>query len=165
MLFVRQSKIINFSPKIMAFSIGAATPSFVDGLGSDAEFIWGSTQWEQQLSYKGPVFGSAADYAGLFHKKYGEWPNYHNAEASAASVILQMAIEKAGNLDREQVREALASLDTEIFAGPVRFDKTGKNIAKPMFAIQIQKGKRVIVAPEKIQESAPIYPTASWEKR
>lgn len=165
MLFVRQSRKINFSPKIMAFSIGAATPSFADGLGSDAEFIWGSSQWERNLSYDGPVFGSAGNYAELFHQKYGEWPNYHNAEASAAAVAFQLAIEKAGTLDREQVRDALTSLDTETFYGPVRFDESGKNVSKPMFAIQIQQGTRVIVAPKEIQRGDPIYPMTPWNNR
>lgn len=165
MLLVRQSRKINFSPKIMAFTIGAATPSFADGLGSDAEYIWGSSQWEQGLDYAGPVFGSAGDYAELFHKKYGEWPNYHNAEASAAAVVLQLAIEKAGTLDREQVREALASLDTETFYGPVRFDESGKNVLKPMYAIQIQNGARVLVAPEEIQRGDPVYPMPPWNRR
>lgn len=165
MLMVRQARKIGFSPKIMAFSIGAATPPFAEGLGSYAEYIWGSTQWERNLDYTGPVFGSAADYAEGFHQKYGEWPNYHNAEASAAAVAFQLALEQAGTLDRQQVRDMLASLDVETFAGPIRFDETGKNVAKPMFAIQIQNGQRVLVAPREIQESSPIYPMTPWDQR
>lgn len=165
MLLVRQAKKVDFSPRIMAFSVGPGSPSFVEGLGNDAEYTWGPTQWERGLSYKGPVFGSAADYAERFQQRYGEWPNYHNAEATAAAVAYQLALGQAGILDRQQVRDALASLDVETFFGPIRFDETGKNVAKPMVAVQIQNGQRVLVAPKEIQERDPIYPMPPWKQR
>jgi branched-chain amino acid transport system substrate-binding protein len=80
-------------------------------------------------------------------------------------VAFQLAWEQARSLDRQQVRDALASLDVESFAGPIRFDETGKNVAKPIFAIQIQNGRRVVVAPEEIQEEDPVYPMPPWDQR
>lgn len=165
MLLVRQAKEVDFNPKIMAFSVGPLSLSFAEGLGNDAEYIWGPTQWERGLSYKGPVFGSAADYAERFQAKYGDWPTYHNAAATASAMAYQFVLERVGTLDRQKVRDALASLDEETFFGPVRFDETGKNVAKPMVTIQIQGGERVLVAPKEIQEKDPIYPMPPWGQR
>lgn len=165
MLLVRQAKEVEFSPKIMAFSVGPLSPSFVEGLGNDAEYIWGPTQWERGLSYKGPMFGLARDYAELFQQKYGDWPSYHSAEATAAALAYQFALKQAGTLDRQKVRDALASLDAETFFGPIRFDDTGKNTTKPMVTIQIQAGQRVLVAPKEIQEKDPVYPMPTWDQR
>jgi branched-chain amino acid transport system substrate-binding protein len=146
MRLVNQVIEVGFGPGIMAFSVGPLDPAFIEGLGSDAEFIWGPTQWERELNYSGPIFGSAADYAERFWQEYGEWPTYHNASGTAAGVAFQLALEQAGTLDRQQVRDALTSLDVMTFYGPIRFDETGKNAGKPMVSIQIQHGQRVLDA-------------------
>ena len=46
----------------------------------------------------------------------------------------------------------------ETFYGPVKFDKTGKNVAKPMVLLQVQDGKYVAVAPTKYASGKIEYP-------
>jgi branched-chain amino acid transport system substrate-binding protein len=53
------------------------------------------------------------------------------------------------------VRDALAGLDTDSFFGHIKFDASGKNVTKPMSAIQLQGGKPVTVFPEE-QAEAPL---------
>src|SRR5205085_958304 len=72
---------------------------------------------------------------------------YPTAEATAACLAMVIAIERAGSLEPNKVRDALAGLDVDTFFGPIRFDPTGKNTAKPMYVIQIQDGKIVTVWP------------------
>ena len=47
------------------------------------------------------------------------------------------------------MRDALAATDMETFYGKIKFDATGKNIAKPMVLRQIQDGQYKVVAPTK----------------
>jgi branched-chain amino acid transport system substrate-binding protein len=75
------------------------------------------------------------------------------------------AIERAGSLDREKVRDALAKTDLMTFFGPVKFDATGKNVAKSMVMYQVQHEKYVVVAPAKWATAKPIYPAPAWDKR
>ena len=59
------------------------------------------------------------------------------------------ALARAGSFDNVKVRDALAATRMETFYGNIKFDSTGKNIAKPMIIRQIQSGKFVPVAPNK----------------
>jgi branched-chain amino acid transport system substrate-binding protein len=63
------------------------------------------------------------------------------------------------------VRDAIASTDMQSFYGNVKFDATGKNIAKPMVLYQVQNGEYKVVAPQKWASAKVIYPTPSWSKR
>jgi basic membrane protein A len=85
--------------------------------------------------------------------------------ATACGVTYQLALEKASSLDREDVRDALVSLDAMTFYGRIKFNEQGRDICKPMVAVQIQKGKRVIVWPEHLATASVKYPTPSWEER
>ena len=75
------------------------------------------------------------------------------------------AFERAGSLDRERVRDAIAKTDLMTFFGPIRFDASGKNVAKSMVLYQVQNGKYMVVAPSKWANSTAIYPTPAWDKR
>ena len=63
------------------------------------------------------------------------------------------AFERAGSLDPQKVRDALAATDLMTFYGPIEFDATGKNIAKSMVLLQVQNGEYVVVAPSKWAEA------------
>jgi len=47
----------------------------------------------------------------------------------------------------------------------VKFDATGKNIAKSMVLTQVQAGKYVLVAPTKWAAAPAIIPAPGWDKR
>ena len=75
------------------------------------------------------------------------------------------AIARAGSLDKDKVRDALAKTDLMTFYGPVKFDETGKNIAKSMVMYQVQNEHYVVVAPSKWASAKPVYPAPAWDKR
>ncbi|MGB3460087.1 MAG: ABC transporter substrate-binding protein [Halobacteriota archaeon] len=104
-------------------------------------------------------------YARLFRDMYGTEPDYHAAAATACGVVYQLALEKASSLDREDVRDALVALDAMTFYGRIKFNEQGRVIYKPMVAVQVQKGKRVIVWPEHLATGSVKYPTPSWAER
>lgn len=117
------------------------------------------------MSYKDDVFGSAADYAKAFEAKYGYVPPYQAAESSASVLTFVDAFKRAGSFEPDAVRDALAATDMETFFGNIKFDETGKNIAKPMALRQIQNGEYVVVAPSKWAAGEMIYPRPMWADR
>lgn len=163
-LMVRQCKDLQIAPK-MAYSISAEMPDFVKALGKDAENVFGYTWYNPTLAWKDPVFGSAAEYGRLFKQKYNYEPNYYSAAGSTAGVILQRAIQKAGSIDPEKVRDALAAIEEETIFGLVGYDERGRNVKGGTVVIQIQNGKPEIVFPEKVKQKEPKYPMTPWHKR
>lgn len=119
--------------------------------GAAANDILCSTQWAETLTYEDPIFGSAANYETEFKGAYPEYANkkvpYQTAQASAAVYVFKDAFERAGTLDKEAVRDAIAATDMKTFYGDIRFSEAGNNIAKPMVLRQIQDGAYNVVAP------------------
>ena len=115
--------------------------------GAAAEYTLCASQWDRTLTYRDDWFGSAEDYAMAFEKEYGYAPPYQAAESTAAVLIFVDAFQRAGSIDPEKVRDALAATDMQTFYGNIDFDETGKNIAKPMVLYQVQDGAFKVVAP------------------
>jgi len=134
-------------------------------LGAAAEFALCASQWDRNLAYKDGWFGSAEDYAKLFEKTYNYAPPYQAAESTAAALTFVDAFQRAGSFDPDKVRDALAATDMQTFYGNVKFDPTGKNIAKPMVLYQVQQGEYKVVAPTKWAAAKLIHPTPPWSQR
>ncbi|MGH7382981.1 MAG: amino acid ABC transporter substrate-binding protein [Candidatus Methylomirabilales bacterium] len=134
-------------------------------LAKAAEYTLCASQWDRSLSYKDNWFGTAEEYAKLFEKEFKYDPPYQAAESTAALLVYVDAFERAGSFDVEKVRDSIAATDLMTFYGPVKFDKTGKNIAKPMVLYQIQDGKYKVVAPTKWASTKLIHPIPPWSKR
>ena len=133
--------------------------------GDASEYTLCASQWAPTLSYRDDVFGSAADFAATFEAEYGYAPPYQAAESSAAVLVFADAFERAGSFDKDAVRDALAATEMQTFYGNIKFDETGKNIAKPMVLYQIQDGAYVVVAPTKWAASEVRHPTPPWSER
>jgi len=123
----------------------------VGKFGKTANGVLCATQWAETLSYKDDFFGTAGEYNTEFKGAFPEYANkkvpYQTAQASAAVWVFKDAFERAGTLDREAVRDALAATDLMTFYGGIRFSEAGNNVAKPMVLRQIQNGEFNVVAP------------------
>lgn len=165
LLFTRAAKELDFNPKAMVITVGPSNPEFVSEMGADAEYIIGPTQWEAVMSYEDEYFGTATDYAARYEEMWSESPTYQAAESTATALALMLAIEDAGSLETADVRQALNDLDVTTFYGPINFDETGKNAAKPMGSIQIQNGEIKVIAPGQAAEVDIMYPMPPWSER
>jgi len=163
LLFVRAAEELGFSPE-MVITVGPSNPEFVAEVGDSANYIIGPTQWEATMSWEDDYFGTPAEFADRYEGLWGEPPTYQAAESTATALALQLAIEQAGSLDMDAVRQALFDLDVMTFYGPINFDETGKNAAKPMGAIQIQDGVINVVAPPEAAV-ADLIPMIPWDER
>ena len=133
--------------------------------GTASEYTLCASQWAPTLSYQDDVFGSAADFAATFEAAYDYAPPYQAAESAAAVLVFAGAFERADSFERDAVRDALAATEMQTFYGNIKFDETGKNIAKPMVLYQIQDGAYVVVAPTKWAGSGVRHPTPPWSER
>jgi len=164
-LFIRSAQELGFSPMAMVLTVGPDSPDFVEELKKDANYVMGPAQWDKTLSYEDEYFGTAADYAERYMELWGEAPPYQSASSTAAALALHLAIEQANSLEMDAVREALRNLDINTFYGPINFDDTGKNVAKPMITIQIQDGKTIVVAPTDAAVGEMQLPMPPWDER
>lgn len=133
--------------------------------GSDAEYTLCASQWAPTLSYEDKWFGKASKFADDFKAEYDYEPPYQAAESAAAVLVYADAFERAGTLDKDAVRDAIAATDMQTFYGNVKFDETGKNIAKPMVLYQVQDGEYRVVAPTKWASSELRHPIPPWSER
>jgi branched-chain amino acid transport system substrate-binding protein len=162
LLFVRAAEELGFNPDAMVITVGPSNPDFAAEVGSAANYIIGPTQWEATMSWEDDWLGTAAEYAERYEALWGEPPTYQAAESTATALALMAAIEAAGSMDMDAVRQALYDLDIVTFYGPIRFDDTGKNVAKPMGAIQIQDGVVNVVAPAEAAVADLMFPMPAW---
>jgi len=165
LLFVRAAEELGFSPDAMVITVGPSNPDFPAEVGDSANYIIGPTQWEPAMSWEDEYFGTAAEFAERYEEMWGEPPTYQAAESTATALALHLAIENAGSLEMDAVRQALYDLDVVTFYGPINFDETGKNAAKPMGAIQIQDGEILVVAPQEAAVADLLFPMPPWEER
>jgi len=163
----KAAKDLKLDAKLFAYSVGPSTPDFVTALGKDADFVMDGSQWTPQVKYKPSFYLSGTDYVAAYKKQFNtqDDPDYHVAESTAACLALQKAIENAGSLKADKVRDALAALDVMTFFGRIKFDRRGINTYKPMVVEQIQNGKHHTVWPNDVADAKPQYPTPGWSAR
>jgi branched-chain amino acid transport system substrate-binding protein len=155
----RQTAELGMNLKMIGFTLGPTLPGFVDSLGSKAEYLLEPIQWSPKMAWKDEIFGwTAAEFADLFAKEAGHFPDYHPPQSVAALEVYQRALEKAGTLEPQKVRDAIAQTNIMTMYGPVRFNEKGQNVAKGMSVVQIQNGKPVVVYPPAQAEAKFLYP-------
>lgn len=156
-LVVRQTAEMKIDVPIVA-TTHCDSAKIAETMGKLAEGVLCASQWDRKLSYQDKWFGSADDYAKLFEKEFKYPAPYQAAESTASVLVFADAFARAGSFDPEKVRDAIASTDMMTFYGPIKFDTTGKNIAKPMVLYQVQGGDYKVVAPTKWAETKLVWP-------
>jgi branched-chain amino acid transport system substrate-binding protein len=152
-LFRKQMTDLKIEAPIVTMVTGPAYKEFVDTLGPLAENVTSASWWVASAPFKGDdVFGSAQAYNEAVRKKTGQDADYTSASSAAAMVALQKAIEKAGSIDRDKVRQALTELNINTFFGPIKFREDGMNSARNLPLIQVQGGKPVVLYPAELAQ-------------
>jgi branched-chain amino acid transport system substrate-binding protein len=138
---------------VVTMLAGPAYQDFIESAGQSAENITSASWWHPAEQYDGKdIFGATANFTKLFRDKYKSDPDYGQASAALCGALFQMAIEHAGSLDRDKVRDELAKLDVVTFFGPVKFGPTGQinSLEPPVF--QIQGAKPIVLFPQAIKQ-------------
>ncbi len=160
--FVQQAKELNVCPKMISLTVGPSEADFRKSLGKDAEYIFGVASWSPQMNFKGYLFKDTKEFVKEFKKRYGYDPDYHNASGIADVAVLKNAIERAGTLDPQKVRDAIASTSLDTIYGHVEFAPNGQ-IKGTSVVLQILNGEVVQVYPNGAKK--PHYPVPCWKER
>ncbi|MGH7422093.1 MAG: amino acid ABC transporter substrate-binding protein [Candidatus Methylomirabilales bacterium] len=156
-LAVRQTAEMKVDVPMMAVT-HCDSARVAETMPDSAEGFLCASQWDRSLRYGDKWFGTANDYANRFAEQFNYTPPYQAAESTAAVLVYVDAFERAQSFDPEKVRDAIAKTDMMTFYGPVKFDETGKNTAKPMVLYQVQESRYKVVAPTKFADTKLIWP-------
>ncbi|MEM2484913.1 MAG: amino acid ABC transporter substrate-binding protein [Candidatus Caldarchaeum sp.] len=153
------SKELRFSPKIWAFTRGTATGTFGTTLAADAENVTASFVWHESLP-------GASELVQKYRQETNRPPTLLGIHYSTAQIALK-AVEWAGILDRERIRDALANMQFDTVMGRISFGPGGKmnNTEKLILLMQWRRGKLEIIWPRDRATAEPVYPFSSWESR
>ncbi len=162
--FVRQAKSLAVAPKMYSFTVGVPSADFRKALGKDADYAFGMTAWLPSASLKDRWFGDAVQFATAYKAKYGYDPDYHAASGAADVEALAQAMENAGSVDPQKVRDAIAKLNFPSLYGTIAFTEDGQiNLAQTV--IQVQADKVVAIFGGKGFVEKPKYPMPAWNAR
>lgn len=129
-------------------TVAAGVKAFGQKLGMKAEHVIGPSQWETGIHFS-PVQGPNSEwFENHFKKKFGMPPDYTAAQGFATGVVIQEAIRRAGGLEDERLRKAVANLDIHTFYGAFRIEpKSGCQIGHQTFLVRWQRGEKVVIWP------------------
>jgi branched-chain amino acid transport system substrate-binding protein len=156
----RQMRELNVNPKMFGVTVGGDIPEFYTLLKQNAEYVYGSTQWDEALPYPGQK-----EFLSAYMKKFKHEPSYHAAAGYAGCLIYAEAVRRAKSLDADLVRAELLKLKMRTAFGDYAVDQDGFQIAHKMVMIQWQDGKRLVVWPDDLANGKMRYPTPPWSQR
>ena len=147
-----------YAPQLF-FARRAADPSFIAAVGQDAEFTLTDIEYDPQLARP-----ANAEFVKAYTVKWSAAPGAGAAEGYAAASVLGEAVRRAGSVETEKVRAALAALQTETPLGSYRVGANGQQLGSAPAVAQVQRGKLQIVWPENLQNAQP-QPYLPWKDR
>jgi branched-chain amino acid transport system substrate-binding protein len=156
----RQMKELNVNPKMFGVTVGGDIPEFYTLLKQNAEYVYGSTQWDEALPYPGQK-----EFLAAYGKKFKHEASYHAAAGYAGCLIYAEAAKRAKSLDSDLVRAELLKLKIRTAFGDYAVDQDGFQIAHKMVMIQWQDAKRLVVWPDDLANGKLRYPTPPWSQR
>jgi branched-chain amino acid transport system substrate-binding protein len=156
----RQMKELGVNPKMFGLTVGGDLPEFYDLLKQNAEYVYGSAQWDESLPFPGQK-----EFVAGYKKRFKGEPPYFTAAGYAGCLIYAEAVKRAGTLDTDKVRDELLKLKTKTAFGDYAVDADGFQIAHKTIMLQWQDGKRIIVWPEELASGKARFPTPPWSQR
>jgi branched-chain amino acid transport system substrate-binding protein len=159
MTIVKQMKEFDFSPKASVFIRASDPPVWSQNLGKDGDYVLLSPGWHFAARYPKVTELNEA------HQKLSKRPADPLVGPSYACIqILADAIPRAGGLDRDKIRDAIAATKMTTVVGPVRFRPDGTGEVKVFFQ-QWLKGKQELVWPKEFATATFAYPAPGFTQR
>ena len=156
---VKQMKELDFSPKVNMFIRAADPPVWSQNLGKDGDYVLLSPGWHFAAKYP------KVQELNEAHQKLFNRPADPIVGPSYACIqILADAIGRAGSLDRDKIRDAIAATNMTTVIGPVRFRSDGTGEVKVFFQ-QWLKGKQELVWPKEFATAPFGYPAPAFSQR
>jgi branched-chain amino acid transport system substrate-binding protein len=155
----KQIKELDFNASAYVFVRAADPPTWGENLGVDGNGFMLMPGWNRAVKFDG-----VAEMAERHSAKFGSPAVATTGPAYAAVQILVDAISRAGSLDRDAIRDAIAATDMDTMVGPVTFNEDGTGNVLTVVN-QWQDGAQTLVWPPD-QAVAPVqYPATPWSER
>ena len=159
MTIVKQMKELDFNPKAVVFIRAADPPVWSQNLGKDGDYFLLSPGWHFAARYP-----KVAEVNEAHQKRLNRPADPLVGPAYACVQILADAITRAGSLDREKIRDAIATTNMTTVVGPVRFRPDGTGEVKVFFQ-QWLKGKQELIWPKEFATAQFSYPAPPFSQR
>ncbi len=158
---VKQMKELDWTPKFAYIMRAADVAMWTKNLGKDGDYVCHSGGWDYHLKLPG-----VQKFDNDYKAAYGDNPEPPAGSAYVCVQVLADALERAGTLNRDKVRDAIAATNMMTIMGPMTFKPNGRGAGKYLQTMtQWQSGKDELIWP-KDQASAPLaYPMPPWDKR
>ena len=159
-LITTQVQEIGFNPKFFFELVGATSVAFEPKFGSATDGICTFGHWSPKAKWPG-----AKQFYDNYLAKFKVKPDYLNSSlAYVACEILEDAVERAGTLNWEKIRDVIAKDEFSTINGPIKFTGS-ENLRTPNMVLQWQKGEIEIVWPNEVTTAKPLYPKPPWPKK
>jgi branched-chain amino acid transport system substrate-binding protein len=159
MALVKQMKELDFSPKAAVFIRASDPPVWSQNLGKDGDYVLLSPGWHFAARYP-----KVAELNEAHQKLFKRPADPLVGPAYACVQILADAIPRAGALDRDKLRDAIAATKMTTVVGPVRFRSDGTGEVTVFFQ-QWLKGKQELIWPKEFATASFAYPAPSFSQR
>ena len=159
MTIVKQMKELDFNPKAVVFIRAADPPVWSQNLGKDGDYFLLSPGWHFAARYP-----KVAEVNDAHQKRLNRPADPLVGPAYACVQILAEAITRAGSLDREKIRDAIAATNMTTVVGPVRFRPDGTGEVRVFFQ-QWLKGKQELIWPKDFATAQFGYPAPPFSQR
>lgn len=158
-LLTGQLQGVQYNPPLLFQLVGPSIAAYGQAFGKATEGIAAMGHWSPKGNWPG-----AKEFAERYVKKWNIRPDYLDSSLSYVGCeIMEQAVEKAGTLDREKIRDAIATGEFMTINGPIRFTGT-ENMVTPAMILQYQKGDLEIIWPRETATAKPLYPKPAWPK-
>jgi branched-chain amino acid transport system substrate-binding protein len=149
---LKQMNELGYHPKAIIFNRATDDQSWAK-MGDLVNYTIGSPDWVPMLNFPG-----VKELNDKVKAQTGEDANYAIGPGVASMQVIAAAIEKAGTLNRDQVRNAIAATDMMTVTGPVKFQGNGKRQVAIPVVTQWQNGKTELVWPAGQNAKPLVYP-------
>ena len=134
-------------------------PTWIQALGANGDYIAFMPGWHNAMAFEG------VEELNEAHIEMMERPSDPLVGPAYATVqIVAAAIEEAGTLDRDAIRDAIAATDMDTVIGNVTFNEDGTGNV-PVAILQYQSGRPELVWPAEFATADLVYPAPAYEDR
>ncbi len=159
-LLMRGLHDVGYTPKaIMAQSAGFAEQALIDAVGPLVEGVMSRSAFALDAAKARPAIPTVN---ALYRARNSKDLNDNTGREMTALMVLADAINRAGSLDEEKIRQALVATDvpgdqTIMPWKGIKFDSTGQNIAATPVIQQIKDGKYHTIYPFDVAVEQPVW--------
>ncbi|MCL5959326.1 MAG: amino acid ABC transporter substrate-binding protein [Chloroflexi bacterium] len=159
MAIFKQMKELGFNAKYYFIVRAPDGPTWAQNLKQDGDYAVVGAGW-----HNGAQFPGVKELNAKFQAQFNRPADVLTGPSYACVQIAAEAIKKAGKLDREAIRNAMAALKMDTVVGPVSFRPDGTGDVQTILA-QWQNQKQELVWPANMATKPFAYPAKPWNER